>query len=373
MPNEIATPIAAATRHRRAADAAARRAVLGRRLFRGASALLALVVVVQILSATGVVPLDLPSWQPTLFAYLAWSVALGVSQVLVRGEQGRRALFLLPALLFTIAMVIFPTFFGLGIAATDWNLSSLTGVHFNLFGNIVTLAHDAFFWNALTNMGYYVVSVLVQYAIAFGLALLLNADIRARKFFRVAFLLPFMLSPVAISWMVGKSILESRFGPAAILARMLGWESPAFYGTAWVARASIMAMDAWNWIPFIIILLLAGLQALPGEVLESAKVDGANGWQTFWKIVFPLMLPVSVTAVILRVIFELKLADIVINVTSGGPGGATDTVSSFIYREYRDRSSVGYGTMLAEFYLILIIVFISVLLSLAGRWMRRVS
>ena len=70
------------------------------------------------------------------------------------------------------------------------------------------------------------------------------------------------------------------------------------------------------------------------------------------------MLPVSVTAVVLRIIFELKLADIVINVTAGGPGGATDTVSSFIYREYRDRSNVGYGTMLAEVYLIIIIIFV---------------
>ena len=83
------------------------------------------------------------------------------------------------------------------------------------------------------------------------------------------------------------------------------------------------------------------------------------------------MLPVSITAVILRVIFELKLADIVINVTAGGPGGTTDTVSSFIYREYRDRSNVGYGTMLAEFYLVIIIVFIMGLLALAKRWMRR--
>ena len=109
-----------------------------------------------------------------------------------------------------------------------------------------------------------------------------------------------------------------------------------------------MAMDAWVSIPFMMILLLAGLQALPKEVLEAAKVDGANGWQSFWQITFPLMLPVSVTALILRIIFELKLADIVINVTAGGPGGATDTVSSFIYREYRDRSNVGYGTMLAD-------------------------
>jgi multiple sugar transport system permease protein len=85
------------------------------------------------------------------------------------------------------------------------------------------------------------------------------------------------------------------------------------------------------------------------------------------------MLPVSVTAVVLRIIFQLKLADIVINVTSGGPGGATDTVSSFIFREYRDRSNVGYGTMLAEFYLVIIIIFVTLLLNFVSRWMRKIN
>src|SRR6202022_5010084 len=119
--------------------------------------------------------------------------------------------------------------------------------------------------------------------------------------------------------------------------------------------------------------LLAGLQALPADVKEAAKVDGANRWQSFWEITFPLMFPVSVTAIVLRIIFELKLADIVINVTAGGPGGATDTISSFIYREYSDRSNVGYGTMLAEFYLVMIIVFLTVLMRLSSRWTQRVS
>jgi multiple sugar transport system permease protein len=88
---------------------------------------------------------------------------------------------------------------------------------------------------------------------------------------------------------------------------------------------------------------------------------------------FPLLLPVSITAVVLRIIFELKLADIVITMTGGGPGGATDTVTSFIYREYRDRSNVGYGTALAQVYLFLIIIFILTLLSVVTRWMRRFS
>ena len=201
--------------------------------------------------------------------------------------------------------------------------------------------------------------------------MLLNAEIRGRRFFRIVFLLPFMLSPVAVSWMIGKSLMEFRFGPLATLMRHLGWESPAFLSTPWIARFTIMALDAWVWIPFMIILLLAGLQALPKEVQEAAKVDGASPWQSFWQITFPLMLPVSITAIVLRIIFQLKLADIVINTTSGGPGGATDTISSFIFREYRDRSNVGYGTMVAEVYLIIIIIFVTLLLKLASPWMRR--
>jgi multiple sugar transport system permease protein len=336
-----------------------------------ASLCFAALLLVQALYAAGLIAIGFGTWRPVLYGYVLWSVALGAAQVLIRGELGHRALFVLPAVLFTVAMVIFPTFFGLYIAFTDWNLSSFAGRRFNGLDNVRAMLQDPYYWNALRNMVYYVLSVLVQYAIAFGLALLLNADIRARKFFRVIFLLPFMLSPVAVSWMVGKSLMEYRFGPAATLARHLGWSNPAFFASPWTARFAIMAMDAWMWIPFIMILLLAGLQAMPGEILEAAEVDGATRWQSFWKITFPLMLPVSVTAVVLRIIFQLKLADIVINVTSGGPGGATDTVSSFIYREYRDRSNVGYGTMLAEFYLILIIVFVTLLLALVTRRMRR--
>lgn len=346
---------------------------LGRTIFWLASAILLGVVALQIADAAGLVAVGLPNWRPCLYAFALWGVALGVSQVMVLGETGQQRLFILPALLFTAAMVIFPTFFGLYIAFTDWNLNAQSGHHLNGIDNIRTLLEDSYFWNALGNMCFYVLTVAVQYTIAFGLALLLNADIRFRKFFRVSFLLPFMLSPVAVSWMIGKSIMENRFGPLATFLRFVGWENPAFFSSPWAARASIMAMDSWVWIPFIVIMLLAGLQALPHEVKEAAKVDGANHWQTFWGITFPLMLPVSLTAVVLRIIFELKLADIVINVTAGGPGGATDTISSFIYREYRDRSNVGYATMIAEVYLVIIIVFITLLLKLVSKHMRKMT
>jgi multiple sugar transport system permease protein len=355
------------------AQITAGRRLLGRAIILGATIVFLLVTLIQILYLWGLISTGFENWRPVLYAGLFWALAFGAGQVLMRGEAGRRALFVLPALLFTILMVVFPTVFGIYIAFSNWNLSSASGREFNGLDNLRALINDPYYWNALGNMIFYVLTVLIQYAIAFGLALLLNADIRARKFFRVAFLLPFMLSPVAVSWMIGKSLMEYRFGPVARLARFLGWESPAFFATPWIAKFSIVAMDAWVWIPFIMILLLAGLQALPKEVTEAAKVDGATPWQSFWQITFPLMLPVSVTAIVLKIIFQLKLADIVINVTAGGPGGATDTVSSFIFREYRDRSNVGYGTMLAEFYLILIIIFILVLLNVVSRWMRKMN
>lgn len=354
-------------------DVAAGRISLGRTLFWIVSFGFLIVIALQVADQLGLVSIGLTNWRPALYAFGVWGVGLAGSQVIVRGEVGQQRLFVLPALLFTAAMVIFPTFFGLYIAFTDWNLNAQSGHHFNGIENLRTLANDSYFWNALGNMIFYVLTVAVQYAIAFGLALLLSAEIRARKFFRVAFLLPFMLSPVAVSWMIGKSIMENRFGPAATFARYLGWENPAFFTSPWVARTSIILMDSWVWIPFIMIMLLAGLQALPIEIKEAARVDGANHWQAFWEITFPLMVPVSLTAVLLRIIFELKLADIVINVTAGGPGGATDTISSFIYREYRDRSNVGYATMIAEVYLLIIIVFLSLFMKMVSKYMRKMT
>ncbi|WP_244490520.1 carbohydrate ABC transporter permease [Rhizobium sp. Root708] len=340
----------------------------GQLLVAAASAVLVATLIGQILYKAGATSSGFETWRPVLYAYILWAIAMGVNQVVARGDAGQRALFILPAVLFTVAVVIFPTIFGVLVAVTDWNLSGVTGPRFNGLANFYQMLGDAYFWNALANMVFYVATVFVQYAIAFGLALLLNLEIRGRKFFRVAFLLPFMLSPVAVSWMIGKSIMDFRSGPLTAVMRALGWENPSFFTSPMIARLSVAMLDAWVWIPFTVILLLAGLQAISKEVQEAAKVDGAGPWESFWHITFPLMLPVSITALIVRVIFQLKLADIVINTTYGGPGGATDTVSSFIFREYRDRSNVGYGTMLAMVYLVIIVVFLSIVLSLLRRF-----
>ena len=346
-----------------------RRRRVGRLLVWGSFGVMVATFLVLLLSERGQIGLEIDNWRPALYAYIFWAICLGVSRVVLYGERGKRQLFLLPATLFVVAMVIFPLIFALGIAFSSWNLSSLEGQRFNGLDNVRQMWADPFYWNALKNMVWYCLAITVEYAIAFGLALILASNIRGRKFFRVAFLLPLMLSPVAVSWMIGKSMLEPRFGPLARLARELGWEKPSFFGDPEIARAMIMMMDAWTFIPFMMIILLAGLQAIPREVQEAARVDGASGWRGFWQITFPLMLPVSITAILIRIIFKLKLADIIINVTSGGPGGATDSVTSFIFREYRDRSNVGYGTLLAIVYLVLIVIAITVFMKAVDRWM----
>src|SRR5437868_4331557 len=137
-------------------------APLGRALLWGATALLAVIVIWQILFKAEVIAAGFETWRPVLYAFLLWAIAVGYAQVLIRGERGKHALFILPAVAFTVAMVIFPTFFGLYIAFTDWNLSSLTGRHFNGLDNVRALLGDAYFWNALRNMIYYVLFVLAQ-------------------------------------------------------------------------------------------------------------------------------------------------------------------------------------------------------------------
>ena len=346
------------------------RIAFGRAMIWGSAGLLVVIAALQTLQASGVADFGFANWRPTLYAYTLWSVCLCWGQVLTRGEQGKRTLFVLPAVLFVISLTIIPLIFGLGIAFSDWNLSAPDGRKFNGLDNLRQMWADPFYWNALRNMIWYCAVIIVEYAIAFGLALMLNGQIRARKFFRVAFLLPLMLSPVAVSWMIGKSMLDPRFGPLARLGRLLGWDDPSFFDSPLMAKLTIMVMDAWTFIPFMMIMILAGLQAIPKEVQEAAKVDGASGWRGFWEVTFPLMLPVSITAILIRIIFKLKLADIIITVTSGGPGGATDSVTSFIFREYRDRSNVGYGTMLAIVYLVIIIIAMTILMKLSERLTR---
>jgi multiple sugar transport system permease protein len=331
------------------------------------------VVVIQFLHTIGLIDLGFTSWRPVAIVVLLWFIIFDVVVYVTGGVRGQQLLFLLPALQITLSLVIFPTLFGLAVAFTQWDIGGISGPVFNGLENFRRMAADDRFWNALgNNFKYVVVAVPFQYVVAFIVALLLNQQIRAQKFFRVAFLLPFMISPVAVGWMVGRSILDANRGVVPKLLASLGIDRVSFFDQPVPAFLGIVAMDSWIAVPFMMVMLLAGLQALPVEVFEAAQIDGASGWKRFWDITFPLMLPVSLTAVVLRVIFEFKLVDVVRVVTAGGPGGATDTLSLYIYREGVESGNVGYATAMAMVFLIVVLVSVTTLLIFAGRRVRDV-
>ena len=288
-------------------------------------------------------------------------------------QAWQRRLFLLPAVLLTVGVVIFPTVFGVYVSFTDWQLNDPSGRSFNGLENFRRIFGDGRFWNALRNNFLFVfVGVPFQYAVALGLALLLNQNIRGRKLFRVVFLLPFMMSPVAAGWMIGRSIMEAQRGALTDVLRQLGFENVAFFGSSGRAIFSLLLIDSWYSIPFLLVMLLAGLQALPAEVFEAARIDGAGGWQGFRDMTFPLLLPVSLTAVVLRVVFEFKLIDIILVVTGGGPGNATETLTAYIYRRGVQNVDVGYATAMSQLFLLAVIGTVTLLLLTVGRKVRDV-
>jgi multiple sugar transport system permease protein len=291
------------------------------------------------------------------------------------GRRWQERSFLLPAVLVVFSFVIFPSVFGIYVSFTDWLLNDPGGRTFSGFKNFQTiLTADPRFWHALqTNFVFVGIGVPLQYLVALGLALLLNRNIRGRKFYRVAFLVPFMMSPVAVGWMVGRSLFDARLGPVQKLIDAIGLQGFYFFDTGPHALLALLLIDAWTSIPFLLILLLAGLQALPTEVFEAARIDGANRWQSFRDMTFPLLLPVSLTAIILRVIFAFKIVDPILVVTGGGPGSYTETLTVYIYRRGIQGADVGYATAMSQLLLIAVIATVAVLLATIGRRIRDVT
>ncbi len=285
----------------------------------------------------------------------------------------QRRFFLLPAVIITLLFVIFPTVFGLYVMFTDWRLNAVEPRHFSGLDNFRRMWGDERFWNALkNNMLFVFIGVPFQYVIALIMALLVNQNIKGRKFFRVAFLLPFMLSPVAAGWMIGRSIFDARWGPITNILKDYFGIRFSFYADGNHALLSLILISAWYSIPFIFVMLLAGLQAMPPEIYEAAKIDGASAWNTFKDMTWPLLLPVSLTAVVLRMVFEFKLIDIILVVTGGGPGNATETLTAYIYREGYQSLNIGYGTAMAEVFLFIIVIIMTLFLFLVQRKVRDV-
>ena len=284
-------------------------------------------------------------------------------------DRGASNAFLMPAVLLILALSIFPLVFSLVLAFMSWDLSRLEGgVRFIGLKNFATLVSDPRFWNTARVTVFFVVgSVGLQYLLGLGLALLLNQEIYFRRFFRVAFLVPMMLTPAAVGY-VGRMLFNESQGPINDIIQHLGGPMVPWLSNPRMALPTLILLDTWEWVPFMTIVLLAGLQSLPPEVFECARVDGANEWKIFSNITLPMLAPVSITVILIRALEAFKLFDIVMVMTGGGPGTATETVTMYAYTVGMKNGNLGYASAIAYSLLIMVIIFSTIFLnSLRGR------
>jgi len=212
------------------------------------------------------------------------------------------------------------------------------------------------------------VDVSVQFLLGLGLALLVVQQLPGRRFFRVVFLLPMMITPVGVAYLF-RMLTDTDKGPLYPLWAHFGLIDVSWVTNPWGARLAVMIGDIWQWTPFIFIVLLAALETLPHELVEAAVVDGANRWQVFWRIRLPLILPAASTVVLIRLIEGFKIVDLPNVLTNGGPGTATESLTLHAYTIWR---ALDIGGSAAVAYLLLITVtFIGV--SYVNLFRRRVT
>jgi multiple sugar transport system permease protein len=199
---------------------------------------------------------------------------------------------------------------------------------------------------------YVFAGIVVQYVLGLGLALLAVQPLRGRRFFRVIFLLPLTITPVGVGYMF-RMLTDTGKGPLEPVFAALGMAGTSWVTDPWAARLAVIIGDAWQWTPFVFIVLLAALEGQDQEVAEAAFVDGASRWQTFLHITLPAILPVSTTIVLIRMIEGFKIVDMPYILTGGGPGTATQSLSLQALLDWR---SLNLGRSAAIAYLLLILV-----------------
>jgi multiple sugar transport system permease protein len=212
----------------------------------------------------------------------------------------------------------------------------------------------------------------VEYVVGFSLALLLRDKIAGGGFFRVLFAIPMMLAPVAIGF-TWRMLYDQSNGPIDSLLRGLHLGSPPWLSDSHLAVAAVVIMDVWEWTPLVFLLLLAGLQSIPSEVVEAARVDGASTWQVITRILFPMLLPVTVTAVFLRMIDSFQVFGQIFLLTGGGPGTATTSTTLFGFFQGFQNFDLGYGATIALALLLIVILFSTVFLRVSRRLLQRVE
>jgi len=217
---------------------------------------------------------------------------------------------------------------------------------------VATLSQDGLPGTLVVTLIFVFGGLTIQYLLGLGLALLLTQNIPAKRFFRVVFLLPMMITPVGVGFLF-KMMTDALKGPFSPILLALGLGNISMLGSGDTARIAVLIGDTWQWTPFMFIILLAALEGVSREVIEASLVDGANRIQLFRHIIFPEVIPVSTTLVLIRLIEAFKIIDLPNILTGGGPGTATTTMTLQAYVSWR---SLDLGGSAAIAYLLLVVV-----------------
>ena len=282
-------------------------------------------------------------------------------------------LFLLPALAILALGLLVPLYNAVMLSFYDWNFGQpWSARRFLGFANFERLLSDPTVWRSVRTtfvFGFWVVTL--EMLIGVSLALLLEKAIRGATFIRTIFVMPLMIAPVVVG-LIWRYLLDARngivdysitqIGEAVPFLQGLGFETQAWLGDPTLAMVSIVVSDVWQWTPFVFMIVLAGLQGLPGDVMEAAYIDGANWWRMTWHVKLPMLRNILLIALLMRVIDVFRALEVIFVMTGGGPGSATRVLSLTLFQTAFTSRDLGYASTIALLLSVILIVFSLVLL-----------
>lgn len=269
-------------------------------------------------------------------------------------------LYVLPALSVLVLFTLVPLAYTFYLSTTSWDLIS-PAKHFVGAANYQRLLQDQRFGQAFWNTSCFAAgTVPTQIALALGAALLLNTQIRLRGLFRAAFFLP-VIVPIMVVTIVWLFIFSPSFGILNYLLSLVGLPPLGWLSDPHWALPALMIMTIWKNFGYHTVIFLAGLQGIPLELLEAAYIDGANRWQGFWKITFPLLGPTTFLVLIMSLIGSFQVYETVVLTTNGGPAGATTVIVFELYQNAFVFFNMGYAAAMT--YVLLAFLFVLTLLQ----------
>jgi multiple sugar transport system permease protein len=252
--------------------------------------------------------------------------------------------FIAPIAVYLVAFYLYPLYRNLDLSLRNYTVRSFVDNDAPFAGlrNFSQVLHDPTFWPALRNtMVFTLVSILFQYTAGLALAVFFNRRFPLATTLRALFLIPWLL-PLIVSASTWSWMFNSESGVINYFLQLFGVSPVDWLNSPTWALPSVIIANIWIGIPFNLVILYSGLQNIPTELYEAASLDGANRWQQFRSVTFPLLRPVSAITVLLGLIYTLKVFDLIWIMTKGGPGDASNTLATWSYR-------LGFGSLLPQF------------------------